>query len=303
MKILLVFAFVMLQHLCMAQNNYFNITWHHGYESLPSYTPPRDSEKNDLPSVQDAFKYILDSTDIEFRYSYAGCEKRAHAISLLLNERKIKHYKIWNFDPSLISLFYKQNKPTVPNLTKLSEKVSWTYHVAILVYVKKNNATDTLVIDPSIGEKLLSYKEWLRIQSPDHSFYTFLNPEWFVFKTLDQVHTYVGEPIPKKLPGLMTGDFFINDRTSLDSLWIEEALAVNKVGMRIIEKRIYDMADSTKKSAYIQMVTSIESLTKALKGELPDNMKEYKDELVSYQKEFLAEKEVWRKRLAPLRSL
>jgi hypothetical protein len=244
---------------------------------------------------------LKDSTKYSIHFS--GCEKRAHAISLILKGRKIKHYKIWNFDPSLISLFYKQEKPSVTNRAGLSPVVSWRYHVAILLLVReKNNKISSVVIDPSISDELLSEKMWLQLQNSPNSFYTYLDPQWYNYATTDKF-TFTCEGKCYSFPpcslGTLTGDFFENDGVSLSQMWIEEALAINQLGMTMIEKLIKsEPPTSSRRKAFTELVENFDALTSAIKGEkVPDNILPYLNLFEPYQKEYIDIRNSWKAKL------
>ncbi len=293
--------FLLAGNFVSAQNNYFRITFNIGYGTLPTYTPPGADKLLSAQLAQQAFLYIKDSTNMEFRYSYAGCEKRAQAISLLLKGKNIPHYKIWNFDPSIISLFNKKQRPTVPNNTHLSPTVFWPYHVGVTLFVKNGAKTDTMVIDPAVSATLISFRQWLGLQNAPNSYYTFLDPVWYNFMSVNQFK-YNGDPMPNNFPHLLTGDFAKNDGISLDSLWVEEALAVNKTAMHMINDKVDAVTapDDPRKLAYTKLIANFDNLTAALKGKVPADFP-YGAELTPYQTEFNTIRAYWKNRLAPLR--
>lgn len=305
MKIHLLLLFLTTTVIQASSQTKFTISFNQGFGNLPTfkYDPTKTYS---VEKANQIFKYVKDSTGIEFRYSYAGCEKRAHAVSLLLNGKKIGHYKIWNFDPSLISLFYRQEQPYVTNKVGLSPTVSWRYHVAILLFVRDNNEINPMVIDPAVSDKIISEKEWLRLQHATTTFYTYLDPQWYNYATTDKFKYFcngTAYPFPSCMLGLLTGDFFLNNDISLTDMWIEEALAVNQLGMKIIDDIIAkESSNSDKRKAFVALVESFDNLTNALKGKPSDNIKPYNDLLGLYQKEFLTLRDSWKTRLDLLRN-
>ncbi len=304
-KTLILLAILASQLACFAQTK-FAITFNQGFGQLPTFTNYNESGLLTMKQAEDAFNYVKNDVDIEWRYSYAGCEKRAHAVSLLLKGKKVKHYKIWNFDPMMISLFNKSQKPTVNSKAGLSPKVSWGYHVAILVFVKDGEKIKPMVIDPALDDKLLTQQQWLDLQNTPTSYYTYLDPKWYNYATTDKFKYScqgIASPFPPCMDGLLTGDFFLNEDISLTGMWVEEALAVNQLAMKIITEIINkEPANSDRKKAFTELVENFVNLTNALSGtSLTDSIKIYADILKPYQSQFTTIKQSWKSKLAPLR--
>lgn len=304
-KITTLIVLLTMQIVTFAQTQ-FSISFNQGFGSLPTFTTYNESDLPSMQQAEKAFNYVKNEAEIEWRYSYAGCEKRAHVVSLLLKSKKIKHYKIWNFDPMLISLFNKSQQPSVNSKAGLSPKVSWGYHVAILVLVKDGKEIKPMVIDPALDDKLLTQQQWLDLQNAPTSYYTYLDPHWYNFATTDKFNYFCkGEayPFPPCMSGILTGDFFLNSDISLTGQWIEEALAVNQLAMRIITEIINkESTNSNKKKAFTQLVENFNDLTNALKdSNLTDGIKPYADLLKPYQLQFRTIKDNWKIKLDSLR--
>jgi hypothetical protein len=285
----------------------FTINYNQGFGRLPTFTKYDSANLYSLEEANRLFNYVKDSTGIEFRYSYAGCEKRAHAVSMLLSSKKIHHYKIWNFDPSMISLFNEEEKPCVESKTGLNDTVSWRYHVAILLFIREKNEINPVVIDPAIANDIISEKTWLDLQHAPSTYYTCLDPQWYNYATTDKFEYFCNNTayaFPPCLTGLFTGDFFLNDGVSLSEMWVEEALAVNQVGMKIIDNIIKrEPSNSEKGKVFIELVKNFDNLTNVLKGvNLPANIQLYSNMLKPYQKEFVTLRSYWKTKLDPLRN-
>ncbi len=299
------FGFVELKAQASSAPTRFTITDTQGLAKFPTFTKYEKTEILTIEEAEEIFKFIKENTNIEFKYSYGGCEKRAHAISLFLNEKKVKHYKIWNFDPSLISIFNKSQEPTIFSKAGLSPTISWRYHVAILIFVKGEKEPQPFVIDPSIDDtNLLAEEKWLTLQNTPNSYYIHLDPQWYNFATTDKYALHCNNA-PYKIPPclkLLTGDFFLNTDISLSDMWVEEALAVNELGIKIIQEIIdKEPSNSNKKKALIELVENFENLTAALKGNSPDNLSPYPGILTPYQNQFIIIRNMWKLKLDELR--
>ncbi|WP_341901107.1 protein-glutamine glutaminase family protein [Fluviicola taffensis] len=289
----------------MKEITQFKISFNQGFGSLPTFTQYSDNDLLSIEQAENAFNYVKNDLGIEWRYSYAGCEKRVHAVSLLLKGKNVKHYKIWNFDPSMISLFNKHQKPTVNSNAGLSPTVSWRYHVAILVFVEENGQAIPMVIDPSLNDLLLTQQQWLELQKTPTSYYIHLDPQWYNYATTDKFKYFcqgVPYPFPPCMDGILTGDFFLNNDVSLTGMWVEEALAVNQLAMEIITEIINnEPVFSEKRNAFTKLVEDFDDLTNALKGNPTDGIRSYVNLLQSYQNQFITIRDSWKTKLDALR--
>ncbi len=304
-KSIITIIFLVSNIITFAQTQ-FNITFNQGFGSMPTFTKYNESEILSMEQALTVFNYVKDETGIEWRYSYAGCEKRAHAVSLLLKGKKIKHYKIWNFDPMMISLFNKSQKPNVNSNAGLSPKVSWGYHVAILVFVKDGKEIKPMVIDPALDNKILTQQQWLNIQNAPTSYFIHLDPQWYNYATTDKFKYFcqnVAHPFPPCMDGILTGDFFLNTDVSLTGKWVEEALAVNQLAMKIVDEIINkEPTASDKKKAFTQLVENFDELTNSLKGTiLTERIKPYSELLKPYQLQFTTIRDGWKTKLDAFR--
>jgi hypothetical protein len=105
-----------------------------------------------------------------------NCEARADALSILLTEWKIPHYKAWVFSGAFL-------KNHIGGL-----KQNWNYHVAVLLQVDENGVLEYLVVDPSTHNSLQNIVSWAEnITAFAHSYHLIKLPEYYIFhnKTIE----------------------------------------------------------------------------------------------------------------------
>ena len=98
-----------------------------------------------------------------------------------------------------------------------------------------------MVLDPSLFDKPISYQKWLSIQNCKASYYTFLDPEYYLFYSIngswvqdyedyDQNCTADSSVrLPNYLPKVMTGDFYMYSGTRVTNQWVEKGMAINEM--------------------------------------------------------------------------
>jgi len=286
---------------CMyAQHTFFTITRSVRGE-WPSYTSPKPDEFLTVDQALKVYAFVKDSTGMEFNYSYAGCEKRAHAVSLLLKSRHIPHRKIWNIEPGTMNFVVARHVLNVTDRSGLNGNVSWPYHVAIKLFIKGPSKLDTVVVDPAIANTLINYKQWLAMQNVSDSYYTFLDPEWYSYYTINQENVY-GVQMPSKMDWTFTGDYFKYSGRSLQEHWVEQALAVNKVAVVMINDKVTGpgAADMAKVNAYRKLIGNFDDVTAALQGRIPDYFQNYAADIAPYQQQYQQEFQRWVTELRPL---
>jgi len=283
-----------------AQHTYFHID-RSAAGLTPSYTLPQADKMLSMNQALKVFAFVKDSTGIEFNYSYAGCEKRAHAISMLLKSKNIPHWKIWNIEPGTMNFVIKRHKLNVTDHSGLNGKVEWPYHVAILLFVKGTTKPDTVVIDPALSNTLIGYRQWLNLQNVSDSYYTFLDPQWYSYFTLEQLSVY-GVQMPKNISPIYTGDYFTYSEFSLQNHWVEQALAVNKLAVIMIKEKVIGptATDTVKANAYRKLISNFNEVTAALQGNVPAYFQAYATDIAPYQQQYTQEFQRWVYQLKPL---
>ncbi len=99
-----------------------------------------------------------------------GCEGRADAICVLLDEWDIPNYKGWVFGGAYL-------KNHVGEL-----KQNWNYHVAAVVPVMQDGLVLHYVLDPATSNSLLLIEEWAAaITQLPHSYYFTRQSHWYIF--------------------------------------------------------------------------------------------------------------------------
>ncbi len=99
-----------------------------------------------------------------------GCEGRADAVCVLLDQWNIPNYKAWVFGGAYL-------KNHVGEL-----KQNWKYHVAPVLAVEEAGQITQLVLDPASGEALKPTYEWAAdITKLAHSYYCVRQSDWYIF--------------------------------------------------------------------------------------------------------------------------
>ena len=99
-----------------------------------------------------------------------GCEGRADAICVLLDELGIPNYKGWVFSGA----FLKKHVGELRN--------NWKYHVAPVIPVKEGEQILHYVVDPSTAGSLQLIEEWAAaITLLPHSYYFIRLAHWYIF--------------------------------------------------------------------------------------------------------------------------
>jgi len=108
-----------------------------------------------------------------------GCEGKADAICVLLEEWGIPNYKAWVFGGAYL-------KGHIGGL-----KQNWNYHVAPLVPVLQDGQILYYVLDPATADTLQLINEWAAaITELAHSYYCSRQSHWYIFpiKNISTTH-------------------------------------------------------------------------------------------------------------------
>ena len=77
-------------------------------EGMPVFTSSKFKiEKYEV--VKTMFKFLKDSSNIQFNYPQGNCHNRAEMMSMFLKKKNFSHFKIWNFAPSKMTFFSTQS--------------------------------------------------------------------------------------------------------------------------------------------------------------------------------------------------
>ncbi|MEP6749345.1 MAG: protein-glutamine glutaminase family protein [Bacteroidota bacterium] len=102
--------------------------------------------------------------------SHNGCEARADAVCILLQQWKIPHYKAWVFSGG-----YLKN-----NIGGLRQ--NWNYHVAAVLPVKEEDGIVFYIIDPATANTLQRMEAWAAgVTAYPHSYHFIKLPHWYLF--------------------------------------------------------------------------------------------------------------------------
>lgn len=263
---------------CFAQHQKFSINfspllWQ---GSTPTTTVVNNADAISLDRAAGLTSYFVDSTKLDFKCIYNGCQNRAAVMSSYLQKKGIKHYKIWNFNPYKMALFNRQDALDVSDpLNLIAGKINWDFHVAVALLIRNKDTKkpDTVIIDPAFVRRPLKVKEWLDMQNSPTSSYTFLDPTWYNYVTLTPGTSYScgSDPNPTVLnlptcfPQLITGDFYKYD-SNKEHLAITE-LATNEQITKAAVEIIYKLkVTDPKRGKLMEFVSNYNSFQAMLQG-------------------------------------
>ena len=104
--------------------------------------------------VRELFDEMAAQKHIPFGYPEDGCHARAHEMTRLLEDKGIIAAKVFVEGDLRVDT---ENSP--------KGYVSWWFHVAPILKVKKDGKEEVYVIDPSIFSEAVPLQEWLAIQT------------------------------------------------------------------------------------------------------------------------------------------
>lgn len=136
--------------------------------NLSDTTAPNDTiSKKDAERLFDFFK---NCSLFNWKDSHNGCEARADAICVLLDEWKIPNYKGWVFSGAYL-------KNHIGGL-----KQYWNYHVAALVQVAENGSIMSYIIDPATSNSLQILNDWAaNVTEYPHSYHLIKYADYYIF--------------------------------------------------------------------------------------------------------------------------
>ena len=123
-----------------------------------------------LKQAEELFTFFQQHPLFDWKNSNNGCEGRADAVCLLLEEWGIPCYKAWVFSGEYL-------KNHVGQLTK-----NWKYHVAPVLPVMNDGELIYQVLDPATDMKLRSVYDWAAgITQLAHSYHFIRLAQWYIF--------------------------------------------------------------------------------------------------------------------------
>lgn len=105
-----------------------------------------------------------------WKNDHNGCEGRADAVCVLLDEWAIPNYKAWVFSGAYL-------RKHVGAL-----KQNWKYHVAAVLPVEEEEQIKYYVLDPSTGSALQLMEDWAAgVTLIPHSYYFLRESHWYIY--------------------------------------------------------------------------------------------------------------------------
>jgi hypothetical protein len=116
------------------------------------------------------FTFLAAHSLFRWNDSHNGCEARADAVSILLQQWNLPHYKAWVFSGDYL-------KNHIGGLVQ-----HWNYHVAAALPVKENGRLVFYVIDPATLNQLQTIEDWAAgVTAYPHSYHFIKLPHWYIF--------------------------------------------------------------------------------------------------------------------------
>lgn len=149
-----------------------------------------------LEQAEELFFFFQQHPLFNWKDANNGCEGRADAICVLLDEWNIPNYKGWVFGGA-----YLKN-----HIGEL--KQNWKYHVAPVLPVEKEGQVLYYILDPATAGSLQLIGEWAAaITKVPHSYYFIRSSHWYIF------------------PGKNIGGSAWNTRNRQNRKWMIQCLA------------------------------------------------------------------------------
>jgi len=124
--------------------------------------------------AEELFTFFKQHRLFNWKNANNGCEGRADAVCVLLDEWNIPNYKGWVFGGA-----YLKN-----HIGEL--KQNWKYHVAPVLSVVEDKHVIDYVLDPSSANSLLRIDDWAAaITLVPHSYYAIRRSEEYIFPSKD----------------------------------------------------------------------------------------------------------------------
>lgn len=133
----------------------------------------KDTTHNTISKQEadDLFIYFKQNSLFNWKNSHNGCEGRADAVCVLLDEWNVPNFKAWVFGGTYLKKFH------VGQLTN-----NWNYHVAPVLPVGDEDNIVYYVLDPATSDTLQTVEEWAAlITAIPHSYYCIRKSSWYIF--------------------------------------------------------------------------------------------------------------------------
>jgi Glutaminase len=102
--------------------------------------------------------------------SHNGCEARADAVCVLLDQWQLPHYEAWVFGGDYL-------KNHIGGLVQ-----HWNYHVAAVLPLKEEGRLVFHIIDPATASTLQTMEDWAAgVTQYPHSYHFIKLPHWYLF--------------------------------------------------------------------------------------------------------------------------
>jgi hypothetical protein len=123
-----------------------------------------------LSQAEELFAFFKNHPLFNWSRLNNGCEGRADAVCILLDEWNIPNYKGWVFSGAYL-------KKHVGGL-----KNNWNYHVAPVLPVETDGRVVYYVLDPGTGNSLQPIEEWAAaVTEFPHSYHFVRQSHWYIF--------------------------------------------------------------------------------------------------------------------------
>ncbi len=121
-------------------------------------------------NAEKLFSFFNNHPLFQWKQNHNGCEAKADAVCVLLQEWNIPHYKAWVFSGGYL-------KKHIGGL-----KQHWNYHVAAVLPVEENEQVVFYIIDPATVDSLQNIQDWAAaITEYPHSYHFIKLPHWYIF--------------------------------------------------------------------------------------------------------------------------
>lgn len=120
--------------------------------------------------AEQLFDFFKQHKLFNWKDSNNGCEGRADAVCILLEEWNVPNYKAWVFSGAYL-------KKHVGEL-----KQNWKYHVAPVLPVEEDGQIVYYVLDPATGDSIQLMYEWAAfVTQLPHSYHCIRQSHWYIF--------------------------------------------------------------------------------------------------------------------------